>query len=315
MDDDNRESLESFESLQPMSTLALKQLETEAISVLREAHGELARLGLLFSGGKDSIVLAHLARRAFHPAPPPFPLIHVDTGHNFPETLTFRDRFAEQLGYELQVWSVQDSIDLGRVAEEPGPRPSRNRAQTVTLLDGIRRHRLDGVFGGARRDEERARAKERFYSLRDAQGRWHPERQRAECWGHFNSLRSEGEHFRIFPLSNWSEMDIWRYIQWRELEVPSLYYSHVRRVIETDGLLLAESPWTPALKGETVSELQVRFRTLGDLTCSGAWRSQARNVDEVLQELMTLRRSERAGRADDRHGPTGLEERKVGGYF
>lgn len=298
-----------------MSVQALEELEAEAISILREAWGELSRLGLLFSGGKDSIVLAHLARRAFSPGLPPFPLIHVDTGHNFSETLEFRDRFVRELGFQLQIWSVQDSIDQGRVAEEPGPRPSRNRAQTVTLLDGIREHRLEGVFGGARRDEERARAKERFYSLRDADGRWHPDRQRAECWGYFNALHSEGEHFRIFPLSNWSETDIWRYIQWRQLEVPSLYYSHVRRVVETNGLLLAESPWTPPLAGESVSELQVRFRTLGDLTCSGAWRSQAKNVDEVIQELTTLKRSERAGRADDRHGPTGLEERKVGGYF
>ncbi len=298
-----------------MSLLTSRHLETEAISIIREASGELSRLGLLFSGGKDSIVLAHLVRRAFFPAPPPFPLIHVDTGHNFPETLMFRDRFADKLGFQLQIWSVQESIAQGRVTEEPGPRPSRNRAQTVTLLDGIREHQFDGVFGGARRDEERARAKERFFSLRDAEGRWHPERQRAECWGYFNALHSEGEHFRIFPLSNWSEMDVWRYIKWRQLEVPSLYYSHVRRVVETDGLLLAESPFTPALPGEKVSEREVRFRTLGDLTCSGAWLSQAQNIDEVLQELTILRRSERAGRADDRHGSTGLEERKVGGYF
>lgn len=293
----------------------LDELENEAIYLLREAVAQLERPALLFSGGKDSIVMAHLLQRAFRPGGLPCPLLHIDTGHNFPETLQFRDWFAEQTGAHLIVRSVQDSIDAGRVCEEPGRRPSRNVAQTVTLLDAIDELKLDGLFGGARRDEEKARAKERFFSHRDAAGQWDPKNQRPECWNLVNAQKRPGEHFRIFPLSNWTEMDIWRYIQHHGVPVPELYFAHARRVIRTGSMLLAESAWVQPLPGECSETLQVRFRTIGDMTCTGAVVSNACNLPEVLQEVSEARDSERGTRADDRRSESAMEDRKRLGYF
>lgn len=294
---------------------ALTLLEHEAVHILRETAGQLRRVGLLFSGGKDSIVLTHLARRAFYPGPIPFALLHVDTGHNFPETLDFRDRFVERYQLTLLVASVQDSIREGRVQEEPGPRPSRNVAQATTLKDAIARHGFDGLLGGARRDEEKARAKERFFSHRDRHSQWLPKNQRPECWNYFNAFHHPGEHFRIFPLNNWTEKDIWRYIVARKIEVPSLYFAHPRSVIETQGMLLAASDWVQPLPGETAREEWVRFRTIGDMTCTGATRSQAQSLQEILHEVETAEVSERGSRADDKRSDSAMEDRKQAGYF
>lgn len=294
---------------------ALQELENEAIYLLREAVSQLERTALLFSGGKDSLVLAHLLGRAFHPSPFPCPLLHIDTGHNFPETLEFRDRFAQRIGAPLWVRRVEDSIAAGRVAEEGGPRPSRNAAQTVTLLDAVAEWKLDGLLGGARRDEEKARAKERFFSHRDRHGQWDPKNQRPECWGLVNGLKHPGEHFRIFPLSNWTELDVWCYIQEHGLEVPGLYFSHRRRVVETGGAWLAECEWVQPLPGEQVREEWVRFRTVGDMTCTGATPSTASNLAEVIAEVAASRRSERSSRADDRRSQAAMEDRKRLGYF
>ncbi|MBS1703615.1 MAG: sulfate adenylyltransferase subunit 2 [Armatimonadetes bacterium] len=299
---------------QPLDA-GLRALESEAIYVIREVFGQFERPILLFSGGKDSIVLAHLAARAFAPARVPFKLVHVDTGHNFEETLAFRDRFAESLGCDLVVKQVQELIDAGRLVEEPGPHPSRNGLQTQTLLEAIADLKADAAMGGARRDEEKARAKERFFSFRDRFGQWDPKAQRPELWSLFNGRKHPGEHFRVFPLSNWTELDIWRYIAAREIEMPSLYFSHRRRVILRQGVLYADTPYTAALPGETVLEKEVRFRTIGDATCTGAIESRARTIEEVIVELGLTRVTERNTRGDDKRSEAAMEDRKRLGYF
>jgi len=291
-------------------------LEDEAITIIREVAAEFERPVLLFSGGKDSVVMLHLALRAFAPARVPFPIMHVDTGHNFRELIEFRDRTVERYGVELIVASVQESIDRGRVREDTGPRASRNPLQTVTLLDAIAEHRFDAVFGGARRDEERARAKERVYSHRDEFGQWDPKNQRPELWGLYNARHRRGEHMRIFPLSNWTELDVWRFIAEREIELPPLYFAHEREVFERDGMLMAVNPWLAMLEGETPFTATVRFRTIGDATCTAAVASEARSIDDVVAETAVARVTERgATRADDRISEAGMEDRKRKGYF
>ena len=294
----------------------LRALEAESIHVMREVAAELERPVLLFSGGKDSIVLLRLAEKAFRPGRFPFPLMHVDTGHNFPEVIAFRDRRVAELGERLIVASVQDSIDAGRVQEETGPRASRNRLQTTTLLDAIAEHGFDAAFGGARRDEERARAKERVFSFRDAQGRWDPNAQRPELWSLYNGRVRPGEHVRVFPLSNWTELDVWRYIAAEELEVPSIYLAHRRRVFARDGMLYALSPWTELIDGEEPFDESVRYRTVGDMSCTGAVVSRARTLEEVVAEIAATRITERGEtRADDRVSEAAMEDRKRVGYF
>jgi len=291
-------------------------LESEAITIIREVAAEFERPVLLFSGGKDSVVMLHLAVRAFAPARLPFPIMHVDTGHNFPELLEYRDRVVAQLGVELIVASVQSSIDSGRVREETGPRASRNALQTVTLLDAIAAHRFDAVFGGARRDEERARAKERVFSHRDEFGQWDPKNQRPELWGLYNSRHRRGEHLRIFPLSNWTELDVWRFVEERGIELPSLYFAHSRDVFRRDAMLMAVNPFLPMLDGETAFRETVRFRTIGDATCTAAVESVARTVSDVIAETAVARITERgATRADDKISEAGMEDRKRLGYF
>jgi sulfate adenylyltransferase subunit 2 len=291
-------------------------LESEAITIIREVAAEFERPVLLFSGGKDSVVMLHLAVRAFAPARLPFPIMHVDTGHNFPELLEYRDRVVAELGVELIVASVQDSIDRGRVREETGPRASRNALQTVTLLDAIAEHRFDAVFGGARRDEERARAKERVFSHRDEFGQWDPKNQRPELWGLYNSRHRRGEHLRIFPLSNWTELDIWRFVEGREVELPGLYFAHEREVFRRDGMLMAVNPFLAMIDGETPFRGTVRFRTIGDATCTAAVESVARSVTDVIAETAVARITERgATRADDKISEAGMEDRKRLGYF
>ena len=292
----------------------LDDLESEAVHILREVAAESERPALLFSGGKDSIVLAHLAAKAFWPARLPFPLLHVDTGHNFAEVLAFRDRFAGRLGARLVVAEVERSIALGRVTDRPGG--SRNPLQTVTLLDAIREHRFDALFGGARRDEEKARAKERVVSLRDEFGQWDPRRQRPELWDLYNGRHRPGEHVRVFPLSNWTELDVWSYIAQEGLEVPEIYFAHDRQVFRRDGMWLADSPHLPRRPGEELELRTVRYRTVGDITCTGAVESAARTLDAVVAEVATTRVTERgATRADDRAGDAAMEDRKREGYF
>jgi sulfate adenylyltransferase subunit 2 len=294
----------------------LRALEAEAIQVMREVAAEPGSAVLLFSGGKDSAVLLRLAEKAFWPAQFPFPVMHVDTGHNFPEAIAFRDRAVERLGARLIVASVQDSIDKGRVSEETGPRASRNRLQTVTLLDAIEEHGFKAAFGGARRDEERARAKERMLSFRDDFGQWDPKRQRPELWGLLNGSVLPGEHLRAFPLSNWTELDVWQYVSEEEIELPSLYFSHRRDVFSRDGMLYAASEHVERMDGEDVFEDSVRFRTVGDMTCTGAVRSQAVAMDDVIAEIAATRVTERGEtRADDRHTEAAMEDRKRDGYF
>ena len=297
----------------------LKQLEAEAIFVLREVAAQFERPLLLFSGGKDSIVLVHLARRAFYPGRIPFALLHIDTGHNFAETLTFRDRLVQAVDAQLIVRYVQDSIDQGRVVEEKGPTASRNGLQTVTLLDALTELKVDAAIGGARRDEEKARAKERFFSHRDRHGQWHPKHQRPELWNLYNGRKHPGEGFRIFPLSNWTELDIWHYIKWKEIPIPTLYFAHHRDVLRRGGTWLAVSPMdNPAvtpLPHEQVEHKQVRFRTIGDMTCTGAVESTAGTLDEIIHEIATARETERGTRADDRRSDAAMEERKRVGYF
>ncbi len=294
----------------------LEALEAEAIHIIREVAAELERPVLLFSGGKDSIVLAHLAVKAFAPGRVPFAVLHVDTGHNFPEVLEFRDRAVAELGLELIVASVQDSIDSGRAVEETGPRASRNRLQTVTLLDAIEAHGFDAAFGGARRDEERARAKERVLSFRDDFGQWDPRRQRPELWDLYNGRVARGEHVRAFPLSNWTELDVWEYIAAEGIELPSIYFAHEREVFERDGMLYAVSEHVERLEGEDSFPASVRYRTVGDLTVTGAVRSTARSLEDVVAEIAASRITERGEtRADDRTGVAAMEDRKREGYF
>lgn len=293
----------------------LRELESEAIYVLREVAAQFERPYLLFSGGKDSIVCTYLARKAFTPGRIPFPLLHIDTGHNFPETLAFRDQLLEKLGARLVVRYVQDSIDAGRVQEELGPNPSRNGLQTVTLLDALAELQVDAAIGGARRDEEKARAKERFFSHRDEFGQWHPKNQRPELWTLFNGRKHSREHFRVFPISNWTELDIWQYIAENEIDLPSLYFAHEREVVRRDGVLLATGPYVVPQSGETSTRLRVRFRTIGDMTCTGALVSSACTVMGIIEEVATARITERGGRADDRRSEAAMEDRKRQGYF
>jgi sulfate adenylyltransferase subunit 2 len=294
----------------------LEALEAESIHIFREVAAELERPVLLFSGGKDSIVLLRLAEKAFRPARFPFPIMHVDTGHNFPEVIEFRDRRIAELGERLIVAHVQDSIDAGRVVEETGPRASRNRLQTITLLDAIEEHGFDAAFGGARRDEERARAKERVFSFRDDFGQWDPKRQRPELWSLYNGRINRGEHVRVFPISNWTELDVWRYIATERLEVPSIYFAHTRPVFQRDGMLYAHSPHVELLDDEEPFEESVRYRTVGDMTCTGAVRSEAVTLETVVAEISATRITERGEtRADDRVTEAAMEDRKREGYF
>ena len=294
----------------------LDVLEAESIHVMREVAAEFERPVLLFSGGKDSIVMLALAERAFFPARIPFPVMHIDTGHNFDEVLAFRDRRAEELGVRLIVASVQESIDSGRVVEETGRWASRNRLQTTTLLDAIADHRFDAVFGGARRDEEKARAKERVFSFRDEFGQWDPKNQRPELWSLYNTRIRRGEHIRVFPLSNWTELDIWHYIARERLEIPSIYFAHKRSVFERDGILLADHPYAGRADSETPFEAMVRYRTVGDISCTGAVESTAGTLDEVITEIAATRITERGQtRADDRASEAAMEDRKREGYF
>jgi sulfate adenylyltransferase subunit 2 len=294
----------------------LEFLEAESIHIMREVAAEFERPVLLFSGGKDSIVMLALAERAFWPAKVPFPVMHVDTGHNFPEVLEYRDRRVAEAGVQLVVASVQESIDMGRVAEETGRWASRNRLQTTTLLDAIEEHRFDAVFGGGRRDEEKARAKERVFSFRDEFGQWDPKNQRPELWNIYNTRIKMGEHIRVFPLSNWTELDIWQYIAREKLEIPSIYFAHPRRVFERDGILLADSEFTTRDESEPVYETTVRYRTVGDMSCTGAVESTAATVPDVIAEIAATRITERGQtRADDRTSEAAMEDRKREGYF
>jgi sulfate adenylyltransferase subunit 2 len=294
----------------------LDELESEAIHIFREVAAELERPVLLFSGGKDSIVLLRLAEKAFRPGKFPFPIMHVDTGHNFAEAIEFRDRRVADLGERLVVASVQESIDKGRVVEETGPRASRNRLQTTTLLDAIEEHQFDAAIGGARRDEERARAKERIFSFRDDFGQWDPRRQRPEVWSLYNGRIRRGEHVRVFPLSNWTELDVWEYIRTEALEIPSIYFAHEREVFARDGMLYAVSEFLPPQDDEEPFLESVRYRTVGDMTCTGAVRSRATTLDDVIAEIAATRISERGEtRADDRTSEAAMEDRKREGYF
>jgi sulfate adenylyltransferase subunit 2 len=293
----------------------LDQIEAEAIFVLRETAAQFQNAALLFSGGKDSIVMAHLAAKAFWPAKIPFPLLHIDTGHNFAETIAYRDAFTEKLGARLVVGHVQDSIDKGRVKEEKGPYASRNALQSVTLLDTVEEHKFTACLGGGRRDEEKARAKERFFSHRDDFGQWDPKNQRPELWNLFNGRHHPGEHFRVFPLSNFTEMDIWMYLQREGIELPSLYFAHEREVFARNGALLAVSEHITMLETEKPGRKTVRFRTIGDVTCTGAVESSAKTLDEVIAEVSAARQTERGTRADDKRSETAMEDRKKEGYF
>lgn len=298
-----------------MSYAHLRQLEAEAIYIMREVAAQFERPHLLFSGGKDSIVMVHLAKKAFYPANIPFPLLHIDTGHNFAETLAFRDALVEQLGARLLVRYVQDSIDAGRVVEETGPFASRNGLQTVTLLDALAELKVDAALGGARRDEEKARAKERFFSHRDEFGQWDPKNQRPELWNLYNGNKQANENFRVFPLSNWTELDIWQYIQMEQIPLPSLYFSHEREVVDRDGVLLATSEVVYPVEGERVSREVVRFRTIGDMTCTGAVRSTAVTIGDIVEEVASARVTERGARTDDKRSEAAMEDRKKQGYF
>ena len=293
----------------------LDALEAESVFIMREVAAEFERPVLLFSGGKDSIVLLRLAEKAFRPARFPFPIMHIDTGHNFPEVLEFRDRRVAELGEQLIVASVQESIDKGRVKEEPG-NPSRNRLQTTTLLDAITEHQFDAVFGGARRDEEKARAKERVFSLRDEFGQWEPKSQRPELWSLYNGKIRKGQHMRVFPISNWTEMDVWQYIEREGVAVPSIYFAHERDVFRRDGMWLATSEFLPSTADEEVQRMTVRYRTVGDMTCTGAVDSPAATVADIIIEVAAARITERgATRADDAFSETAMEDRKREGYF
>ena len=294
----------------------LKELEAESIFILREVAAQFERPCILFSGGKDSIVLTHLAWKAFWPAKIPFRLVHIDTGHNFPETLTYRDELVARLGADLTVGSVQESIDKGRVREETGYNASRNKLQTVTLLDTLATGKFDVAIGGARRDEEKARAKERIFSHRDEFGQWNPKNQRPELWNIYNAKKDVGEHFRVFPISNWTEMDVWQYIYQEGIEMPSLYFTHRRKVFQRDGQWLAAEPaFIPRRPEEEVVEMDVRCRTIGDVTCTGLTLSRAHSLEDIIAEIAATRITERGGRADDRRSESAMEDRKKQGYF
>ena len=292
-----------------------QELEAEAIYVIREVVAQFENPALLFSGGKDSIVLAYLSRKAFYPARIPFPLVHIDTGHNFPETMEYRDWLVNELGVRLIVGSVQESIDTGRAVEETGYHASRNALQTVTLLDTIEQHKFDAAMGGARRDEEKARAKERFFSYRDEFGQWDPKNQRPELWNLFNGRKGIGEHFRVFPISNWTEMDVWQYIHHENIPIPRLYFAHEREVVERNGTLLSTSPWLKLKPDEKPEKRTVRFRTCGDMPITGAVESQADTIEKIIEEVAASRKTERGTRADDQRGETAMEDRKKAGYF
>lgn len=293
----------------------LKELESESIYILREVAAQFERPALLFSGGKDSIVMAYLAYKAFYPAAIPFPFVHIDTGHNFEETLTYRDDLIKKLGARLIVGSVEESISQGRVVEEKGFSASRNKLQTVTLLDTLAEYKFDAAMGGARRDEEKARAKERFFSHRDEFGQWDPKNQRPELWNIFNGKKQPGEHFRIFPISNWTEMDIWQYILQENIPLPSLYYTHEREVFEREGIIYAALPAMPRRPEETPVVERVRCRTIGDITCTGLTRSNANSLEDIIAEIAGSRITERGGRADDKRSEAAMEDRKKAGYF
>lgn len=293
----------------------LRELEAESIYVIREVAAQFERPGILFSGGKDSIIMTHLARKAFYPMRIPFPLVHIDTGHNFPETLTYRDEMAERIGAKLIVGSVEDSLRRGTVTEEKGFNASRNALQTVALLETIEQYKFDALMGGARRDEEKARAKERFFSHRDDFGQWDPKNQRPELWNLFNGKKQMGEHFRIFPISNWTELDVWQYIKLENIPLPSIYFSHKRQVFERDGSLLADCDYINKRPSEVVEEKIIRFRTIGDMTCTGATLSTAETLDDIIREVSTARSTERGTRADDKRSETAMEDRKKAGYF
>lgn len=293
----------------------LRELEAESIFIIREVAAQFQNPCLLFSGGKDSIVMLHLAVKAFHPAKIPFSLLHVDTGHNFPETLEYRDTLVQHLGVRLVVGSVQESIDKGRAIEETGPTASRNMLQTVTLLDSLEEHGFDAAMGGGRRDEEKARAKERFFSHRDEFGQWDPKNQRPELWNLFNGRKRSGEHFRVFPLSNWTEMDVWQYVLLENIDMPSLYFAHDRECLNRKGVLLARSEYVQLLRGEKWEKMHIRFRTIGDMSCTGATLSSASSIEDIIEEVAAARVTERGSRADDKRSETAMEDRKKEGYF
>jgi sulfate adenylyltransferase subunit 2 len=293
----------------------LRELESESIYVLREVAAQFERPALLFSGGKDSIVLVHLSVKAFWPARIPYPLVHIDTGHNFEETLTFRDALCEKIGARLIVGSVQETINQGRVTEETGYNASRNLLQTTTLLDTIEKYKFDAAIGGGRRDEEKARAKERFFSHRDEFGQWDPKNQRPELWNIFNGRKQLGEHFRVFPISNWTEMDIWQYIYLENIEIPDLYYTHERDVFKRDGVWLSDAPFMNKRPNEVVERKRVRCRTIGDISCTGLTLSSADSLEDIIQEIAATRITERGGRADDLRSDAAMEDRKKEGYF
>lgn len=293
----------------------LEELEAESMFVLREVAAQFEKPALLFSGGKDSIVVTHLAYKAFFPAAIPFPLVHIDTGHNFIETIEYRDEMVKRLGAQLIVGSVQESINQGKAVEEKGYNASRNALQTVTLLDTIEKGKYDVAIGGARRDEEKARAKERFFSHRDEFGQWDPKNQRPELWNLFNGKKNMGEHFRVFPISNWTEMDVWQYIKKENIPIPSIYFTHERMVLERDGQLLADSDYLNKRDSEKPYKAIVRFRTIGDMTCTGAVASSANTLDEIIDEVASSRQTERGTRSDDKRSETAMEDRKKMGYF
>ena len=301
--------------MQSYNLTHLKELESEAIFIIREIASQFERPVLLFSGGKDSIILFHLAKKAFYPSKIPFPLMHIDTGHNFPETLAFRDKLIKDSGENLIVKYVQDSINKGTAVEEKGPNPSRNGLQTVTLLEGLEEEKFDAAMGGARRDEEKARAKERFFSHRDDFGQWDPKNQRPELWNLFNGRKNMGEGFRVFPISNWTEMDVWQYILHEKIELPSLYFSHNREVVNRDGVLLSKNEFISLKDNETFETKRIRCRTIGDMTCTGVSESKASNLEEIIEEVASTRVTERGGRADDKRSEAAMEDRKKQGYF
>jgi len=293
----------------------LKELEAESIFIMREVAAQFENPCLMFSGGKDSILMVHLAHKAFFPAKIPFPLLHVDTGHNFDETIAFRDSLVQKLGAKLIVGSVQEAIDTGMVTEEKGFAASRNGLQTAVLLDQLEKGKYDAALGGARRDEEKARAKERFFSHRDEFGQWDPKNQRPELWNIFNGKKNVGEHFRIFPISNWTELDVWQYLAEEKVDLPSLYFAHERDVFEREGVLLADSPIMNKRPEEKTFKEKVRCRTIGDMTCTGVWKSEADTVEGIIAEIATTRMTERGGRTDDKRSETSMEDRKKKGYF